>query len=141
MDREFVPIPTAEGWQLSNAPVLSMAAHKASLDIFAEAGMGKLLRKSREMNTLMIAVIREINDVLGKTFIRNITPDEARGCQTSLLLEHHARDIFNALTGHGILADWREPNVIRVAPVPLYNTFTDIHNFGKILLHLCQAVN
>ena len=141
MDREFIPIPTAEGWQLSNAPVLSMAAHKASLDIFEEAGMNQLIRKSKEMNRLMITVIREINETLGKPFISNITPDGARGCQTSLLLSHHARDIFDALTAHGIIADWREPNVIRVAPVPLYNTFTDIHNFGKILLHLCQAVN
>ena len=132
---EFDPIPTAEGWQLSNAPVLSMAAHKASLDIFEEAGMERLHVKRKELSSYLNFVLNDINDKLSTRSIELITPQEenARGCQLSMLLLEKGRDVFHALTERGVITDWREPNVIRIAPVPLYNSFEDIWLFGNIV--------
>ncbi|MCX6293483.1 MAG: kynureninase, partial [Sphingobacteriales bacterium] len=125
----------AEGWQLSNAPVLSMAAHKASLDIFAEAGMHNLVKKGKALSAYLLFILNEINQACNNTFIEILTPtdEEERGCQVSILMLKEGRRIFEELIKAGIIADWREPNVIRVAPVPLYNTFEDIYNFGQVL--------
>jgi kynureninase len=132
MEKGFKPISTAEGWQVSNAPILSMAAHKASLDVFEEAGFDNLLAKGKELSDYLFFVIDSINAGKEKV-IEVITPRDAKGCQVSMLMLKNGREVFNALKEHGVMADWREPNVIRIAPVPLYNTFADIYWFGEIL--------
>jgi kynureninase len=138
MDKGFNAIPTAEGWQLSNAPILSMAAHKASLDIFAEAGIENIVAKGQLLSNYLCFIIQQINVTLGEQFIEIITPTSSKGCQVSMLIKHRPKEIFDALKAHGILADWREPNVIRVAPVALYNSFSDVLHFGEILGHLIE---
>ncbi|HET9744734.1 MAG TPA: kynureninase [Chitinophagaceae bacterium] len=138
MDKGFEAIPTAEGWQLSNAPVLSMAAHKASLDIFDDAGMEKLHAKRRLLSEYLLFIIDCCNGQSGEKMIGVITPrdEKERGCQVSMLMLKKGRDIFEALTREGVVADWREPNVIRVAPVPLYNSFEDVYKFGSIVTRI-----
>ena len=138
MDKGFNAIPTAEGWQLSNAPILSMAAHKASLDIFAEAGIENIIAKGQLLSDYLCYIIQQINNTLGEQCIEIITPTSSKGCQVSMLIKHKPKEIFDALKAHGILADWREPNVIRVAPVALYNSFSDVLHFGEILGHLIE---
>ncbi len=135
MEKGFEAIPTAEGWQLSNAPVLSMAAHKASLDIFEAAGMERLVAKGRLLSGYLHYILEEINARHKKKVIEVITPtnEQERGCQVSMLMLENGKEIFNALMQKGVIADWREPNVIRVAPVPLYNTFKDVWQFGEIV--------
>jgi kynureninase len=137
MGPNFDPIPTAEGWQLSNAPVLSMAAHKASLDIFAEAGMERLSAKGKQLSGYLMYILDEINKNANEPIFEIITPrnEHERGCQVSILTLKNGRSLFEALMGAGVIADWREPNVIRVAPVPLYNSFEDVFRFGKIIEH------
>jgi kynureninase len=134
MEKGFDPIPTAEGWQLSNAPVLSMAAHKAALDIFDEAGTERLHAKRKQLAAYLHYVISELNSRRAEKIIEILTPagEDQRGCQVSLLMLKRGREIFDELTKQGVIADWREPNVIRVAPVPLYNSFEDIWQFGEI---------
>ncbi len=134
MEKDFEPIPTAEGWQLSNAPILSMAAHKASLDIFEEAGMKNLIAKGKMLSGYLHFILNEINTSQNKN-IEIITPanEEERGCQVSLLMHEKGKEVFEYLTKQSVVADWREPNVIRIAPVPLYNTFEDVCRFGNII--------
>ena len=129
----FEPIPTAEGWQLSNAPVLSMAAHKASIDVFEAAGMENLLAKGKLLSNYLLFILDDINASLKEKIIEVITPRNEKGCQVSMLMLQQGKEIFEALKQNGVLADWREPNVIRVAPVPLYNTFSDVFTFGLII--------
>jgi kynureninase len=135
MEKGFEPIPTAEGWQLSNAPILSMAAHKAALDIFDEAGIDNLIAKGKLLSDYLFFILDEINAGLNKKLIQVITPrdEKEKGCQVSMLMLEKGKEVFEALKQHGVLADWREPNVIRVAPVPLYNTFSDVFTFGEIV--------
>jgi len=135
MEKGFEAIPTAEGWQLSNAPILSMAAHKASLDIFDEAGMERLHIKKKLLSDYLLFIIDHCNSTSDEKIIEVITPKEenAKGCQVSMLMLKNGREIFEELTKQGVIADWREPNVIRVAPVPLYNSFEDIYRFGEIV--------
>ena len=131
----FKPIPTAEGWQLSNAPVLSMAVHKAALDIFEDAGMEALQEKSNLLTGYLLFVLEEINKEHAEKCIEIITPKRQgeHGCQVSMLMLQKGREVFTSLLEHGVIADWREPNVIRVAPVPLYNTFEEVWQFGNII--------
>lgn len=135
MEKDFDPIPTAEGWQLSNAPVLSMAAHKASLEVFKEAGMDKLVSKGKLLSSFLFYILDEINNSSHEKVIDIITPrnETERGCQVSMLMLRDGKKIFEALKKEGVIADWREPNVIRIAPVPLYNSFEDIFKFGEII--------
>jgi kynureninase len=135
MDRGFEAIPTAEGWQLSNAPVLSMAAHKASLDIFNEASFDKLQQKSKLLAAYLHFILNDINQQQAEKVIEIITPsnEAEHGCQVSMLMLKNGKHIFDELMKQGVIADWREPNVIRVAPVPLYNSFEDIYRFGEII--------
>ncbi len=142
MEKNFKPIPTAEGWQLSNSPIISMAAHKAALDIFEEAGMENLLKKSKLLTGYLLFILDEINANSNKKVGEIITPknEEERGCQVSILMLQKGKEVFNALKKHGVLSDWREPDVIRVAPVPLYNTFEDVYQFGQILKYLIENV-
>ncbi len=136
MEKGFKPIATAEGWQLSNAPVLSMAAHKASLDIFEEAGIENLIAKGQQLSDYLFFIIEELNAGATEKKIEIITPKQNKGCQVSMLMLERGKEVFEALKQNGVLADWREPNVIRIAPVPLYNTFEDIFTFGKIIQNI-----
>ena len=138
MERHFDPIATAEGWQLSNAPVLSMSAHVASLEIFEEAGFEHLLEKSAMLSSYLFYVLDEINASQPEKIIEVITPREKQrhGCQVSMLMLKRGKEIFEALKAESVIADWREPNVIRIAPVPLYNSFTDVFRFGEIISKL-----
>ncbi len=135
MEKGFEPIPTAEGWQLSNAPVLSMAAHKASLDIFEEAGISNLHEKRKRLSGYLHFILDDINGRQEKKVVEVITPanESERGCQVSMLMLKRGKEIFTELSKQGVIADWREPNVIRVAPVPLYNSFEDVWRFGQII--------
>jgi len=135
MGKGFEPIPTAEGWQLSNAPILLMAAHKASLDIFEEAGMERLHEKRKQLAAYLHFVLNDINRRQVEKVLEIITPanDVERGCQVSIMMLKDGKRVFDELTKQGVIADWREPNVIRIAPVPLYNSFEDIFRFGEII--------
>lgn len=131
MDSEFQPMPGAEGWQLSNPPIFQLAALRASLNVFAEAGMKNLVEKSRKLTGYLEFLLGEIrNERISVITPRN--PAE-RGCQLSIRVKDSDKSLFNELTAKGVVADWREPDVIRVAPVPLYNTFTDVYKFAEIL--------
>jgi kynureninase len=136
MEKGFVPMKGAEGWQLSNAPVLSMAACKASLDIFEEAGMSALASKRDALTGYLEFLIDELNAKKGKYQLEIITPRDKkqRGAQLSLLAHGgNAKAYFNSLTEGGVISDWREPNVIRVAPAPLYNSFEDVWRMVKVM--------
>ena len=132
--RTFVPVNTAAAWALSNDPVLSMAALKASLEIFDEAGIENLRKKSELLTGYLEKIIEQVNADIGipESKIRIITPKEAdrRGCQLSLMFSKNGKEIFSRLTGLGVITDWREPDVIRIAPVPLYNSFEDVYKLG-----------
>jgi kynureninase len=134
MEKGFVPMPTAEAWQMSNAPVLSMAAHRASIDIFDEVGMDALVAKAEKLTGYLEFIVDDINTTLDKK-LEIITPRDKkqRGCQLSIVAHGRGKELFNKLTEAGIISDWREPNVIRCAPVPLYNSFEDVYRFGEIL--------
>ena len=131
MQKGFVPQPGAAGWQMSNAPVFNMVAHNASLDLFEKAGLSALREKSIVLTNYMEFLLKQI-DHLPFEIITPFNPAQ-RGCQLSLLFRESGREVFNALTNVGIVADWREPNVIRIAPVPLYNTFEDCFRFFSVL--------
>lgn len=133
MRKGFIPMPGVDGWQISNFPVLTGAAHLASLKIFDDAGMKMLRRKSVLLTGYLSHLLNKI-DSSGKAFqvITPANPSE-RGCQLSLLMKHqHGQRVFREITKAGVIADWREPNVIRLAPVPLYNTFEDVYRFCEI---------
>lgn len=131
MDDEFVPMKGAEGWQLSNQPILLLASLRASLDIFDAAGMEKLIAKSHKLTGYMEFLLNEIHDER----ISIITPSNPseRGCQLSIRVQNADKSLFNAISEKGVIADWREPDVIRVAPVPLYNSFMNVYKFVEIL--------
>lgn len=136
MEPGFVPMEGAEGWQLSNAPVLGMAAHWASLELFEEVGMKALTEKSAILTGYLEFILDELTAKHGdKCRFEIITPREKnrRGAQLSILVHGEGKKIFDAISENGVVADWREPNVIRVAPVPLYNSFEDVYYLGKYL--------
>jgi kynureninase len=137
MDKKFVPMQTAERWQLSNAPVLSMAACRASLDIFDEVGMPALIEKSKRLTAYLEFIVEEINKQKNNC-LQVITPKENRGSQLSIVANGYGKPLYNQLIENGVIPDWREPNVIRCAPVPLYNSFEDIYRFGAILTNLLK---
>lgn len=134
MRKGFKPMRGAEGWQLSNAQIFSFAAHKASLDIFDAAGMETLREKSLRLTGYMEYILDEANRV--KNRFRIITPRDpaARGCQLSALTDERGKALYDYLSENGVVADWREPNVIRFAPVPLYNSFEDVWRVGQLLM-------
>lgn len=135
MERTFKPMPTAEAWQVSNAPVFSMAVHRVALEQFDRAGIAQLRAKSEQLTGYLAFIIAEVAQHTG-THLEVITPNDPmqRGCQLSILAHGHGKALFNRITERGVIADWREPNVIRVAPVPLYNSFEDVWRFGEILM-------
>lgn len=151
MPHQFVPVKSADSWQLSNAPILEMAALRASLELFDEAGMQRLSDKSKLLTSYLQFVI---HDVLKQTdqqsLVNIITPfnEQQQGCQLSIQLNSNGRKIFDALTSDGVIGDWREPDqavrgsgVIRVAPVPLYNSFIDVYRFGQLFAKAISIVN
>jgi len=131
MGPEFHPMRGAEGWQISNPPILQMAALRASLEIFDEAGMHALREKSVKLTGYLEFLLNGIDD----DRISIITPSnpDQRGCQLSIRVKDSDKNLFNQLTSRGVFADWREPDVIRVAPAPLYNSFSDVYRFVEIL--------
>ena len=131
MDSEFVPIKGAEGWQLSNQPILLLASLRASLAVFDKAEMENLIEKSHKLTGYMEFLLNEIHDER-ISIITPQNPDE-RGCQLSIRVKNADKNLFRAITKKGVIADWREPDVIRVAPAPLYNSFSDVYKFIEIL--------
>ena len=132
LEPEFVPVPTADGWQISNPPIFSMAPLRASLALFDEAGGIEALR------TKSIRLTGYLQFLLGQAGSKRFTvitpePTEARGCQLSILAHEHPKELFGKLEAAGVKCDFREPNVIRAAPTPLYNTFHDVWRFANIL--------
>ncbi len=133
MRKGFKPMYGADGWQLSNAQIFSFAAHKASLELFDAAGMDNLRAKSLKLTAFLEQILLKSNE--GRNLFRIITPSDPaqRGCQLSLLTDHRGKALFDFFSEHGIMADWREPNVIRFAPVPMYNSFEDIWQVGEVV--------
>jgi kynureninase len=133
LEPEFIPVPSADGWQISNPPIFSMAPLRASLAIFEEAGGMEALRaKSIKLNGYLQFLLEHA----GSNRFTIITPREAgaRGCQLSILAHEHSKELFRKLEAAGVKCDFREPNVIRIAPTPLYNTFDDVWRFSRILM-------
>lgn len=129
MKSEFIPAPGASGWQQSNAQIFSMAAHLASLELFDEVGMTKLNEKSNQMTAYLEFLLLSISQ------IKIITPSSPaeRGCQLSLIALDRPKELFKFLQENGIVADWREPDVIRVAPVPMYNRYEDCYFLASMI--------
>jgi kynureninase len=134
MEQKFNPIQGADGWQISNLPVLSLAPYLASVELFAEIGMEALIQKRNQITSYLEFVLRQIDQEVNGNF-EIITPSNPseRGCQLSVFLHGEGRSLFDYLMKNGVIIDWREPNVIRLAPVPLYTSYEDIYRFGQIL--------
>lgn len=130
MGPDFKAIEGAEGWQLSNPPILSLAAVKASLDIFTDVGMEALREKSLKLTGYMEFMFDSLNSDAFK-IMTSRNPEE-RGCQLSIVVHENGKQVHEALEAAGVICDWREPDCIRVAPVPLYNSFMDVYNFMQI---------
>ncbi len=130
MKKGFQPMPGVDGWQLSNFPVISGAAQLASLEIFERTGMKSLHKKSLLLTGYLEFLLSEMNSDQFLV-ITPANPSE-RGCQLSILFRKNGKRVFNTLSKKGVVADWREPDVIRVAPVPLYNTFEEVYRFAEI---------
>jgi kynureninase len=132
LEPEFVPVPSADGWQISNPPIFSMAPLRASLAIFDEAdGMDALRAKSARLTSYLEFLLNQ-NASKRFTVITPKSPND-RGCQLSILGHEHPKELHNELVAAGVKCDFREPNVIRVAPTPLYNTFHEVWRFAQIL--------
>ncbi|MCG2461204.1 kynureninase [Flavobacteriaceae bacterium F89] len=131
MKSEFEPIATADAWHLSNPSILSLAPFLASLELFEEAGMPALVEKRNKITGYLEFVLRAIAKEVSGNF-EIITPVD-RGCQLSVLFHGEGKSLFKYLKNNGVIADWREPNVIRLAPAPLYCSFEDMYRFGQIL--------
>jgi kynureninase len=137
-EREFIPRDGADGWQLSNPPILALAPLRASLALFDEAGMGPLRARSERLT----GYLQYLLDRLPPGRVEIITPGDPdrRGCQLSLRVPERAREVLHALEAAGVVCDFREPDVLRAAPVPLYNTFHDVWRFAQSLELAAQAV-
>lgn len=131
MKPEFEPIDNADAWQVSNPPVLSLAPYLASLQLFEEIGMDALIKKQKLLTGYLEFILRAIDDEVESTF-EIITPKD-RGCQLSVFLHGEGRSLFDYLMNNGVIVDWREPNVIRLAPIPMYSSYEDMYHFGQIL--------
>lgn len=131
MKPEFDPIPTADAWQLSNPPVLALAPYLAALELFEEVGMPTLIEKRNKITAYLEFVLKEIDKEVPSSF-EIITP-ENRGCQLSVYLHGEGRELFEFLMDNGVIPDWREPNVIRLAPAPFYCSYEDMYHFGQLL--------
>ena len=132
MKPEFEPMENADAWQLSNAPILSVAPYLASLELFEEVGMEVLIEKRNKIVAYLEFVLKEIDAEVSESTFEIITPQD-RGCQLSVFLHGQGKSLFNYLMENGVITDWREPNVIRLAPAPFYCSFEDMYRFGQIL--------
>lgn len=130
MKKGFIPMEGAAGWQLSNAQIFPMAIHKTSLEIFDKAGIENLRKKSELLTGYLYFILADY-----KEHLNVITPETAadRGCQLSIIVKEDGKKLFDYLESKGILPDWREPNVIRMSPIPLYNTFEEVYEIGLAL--------
>ena len=135
IQKNFTPIPSAEGWQLSNAPVMGMSIYRKSLECFRAVGMQDLIQKRIKMSQYLELAINSFNQLSTTTQLKIITPGSAdkRGAQLSIIINDNGNRIFNYLKKNGVYVDWREPNVMRLAPTPLYNSYEDIARFYNIL--------
>lgn len=131
MKPEFEPMENADAWQLSNAPILSVAPYLACLELFEEVGMEALIEKRNKITAYLEFILHEIDKEVDSSF-EIITPKE-RGCQLSVFLHGEGRPLFDYLMENGVITDWREPNVIRLAPAPFYCSYEDMYRFGQIL--------
>lgn len=140
MQKGFVPMPGAQGWQLSTPSLLLYASHRAALDVVAEAGWDVIQAKREKLTAFLWAILDDVNQTVAGSPITILTPRDPaqQGSQVSLLMQRDGKNVFDALAAAGIITDWREPDVIRLAPVPLYNTFEEVWRFGhelkKVLL-------
>ncbi len=134
MEPEFDPVQGANGWQISNLPILTLAPYLASVEMFSEIGMDKLIEKRDRITAYLEFILHEIDKEVDSTF-EIITPSDPkqRACQLSVFLHGEGRPLFDYLMENGVITDWREPNVIRLAPVPLYCSYEDMYEFGQIL--------
>ena len=134
MEPTFDPVQGADGWQISNLPILSLAPYLASVEMFDEIGMDALIEKRNLITAYLEFILHEISKEVNGRF-EIITPknQEERACQLSVYLHGEGRSLFEYLMKNGVITDWREPNVIRLAPVPLYCSFEDMYEFGQIL--------
>ena len=140
MEPQFDPIEGADSWQISNLPILSLAPYLASVELFAEIGMETLIAKRNTITMYLEFILREIDrEVKGNFEIITPSNPSERGCQLSVFLHGEGRSLFDYLMKNGVIIDWREPNVIRLAPVPMYTSFEDIYRFGQILKNGIEA--
>ncbi|MFN3315984.1 MAG: kynureninase [Raineya sp.] len=137
MKKGFKPIPEADGWQLANEPILPMAVHQVALQIFDEATLPKLIEKSRKLTGYLFFLLEN----LAIQYVDIITPKEEtqRGCQVSVFAKKDGKALHQYLQNKGVITDWREPNVVRMAPVPLYNTFADVWQTAQHLVGFYQS--
>jgi kynureninase len=142
MEPTFDPVHGADGWQISNIPILSLAPYLASVEMFDEIGMEAIIEKRDQITSYLEYILHEIDKEVEGSFeiITPTNPDE-RGCQLSVLLHGQGRSLFDYLMKNGVITDWREPNVIRFAPVPLYCSFEDMYDFGQILKGGIEEIN
>jgi len=144
MEKGFVPEAGADGWQVSCTQVMPMALYHASLTLFEKAGFMDALRtKSESLTAYLFYVINEVNKALGEEQFKIITPSTTadRGAQVSIIAKANGKQIFDQLVANNVLGDWREPNVIRLSPVPMYNSFEDVYQTGKLLLNLSKIIH
>ncbi|MCF4102413.1 kynureninase [Gillisia sp. M10.2A] len=135
MEPEFQPEPDANAWQISNAPILAMAPYLASLEMFDEVGMPALIEKRNRIVAYLEFILEDIDKGVEGTTFEIITPanQDERGTQLSVFLHGEGKELFNYLMKNGVITDWREPNVIRLAPAPFYCSYEDMYDFGQIL--------
>lgn len=140
MEKGFVPMPGAEGWQLSTPAIFLYAAHRAALEIIEAAGWEAIQQKREKLNGYLWSLLEELDRETGGRQIRVITPRDAsaRGSQVSMLMLRNGKEVYHALMKEGFIVDWREPDVIRFAPVPLYNTYTEAWSFVNRLGELLK---
>ena len=136
MGPDFIPIKGAEGWQISNAPILGLACLRSSMEIINDIGMLALRTKSEELTAYMEYLLNQLGDSL-----KIITPSDPaqRGCQLSVVMNNSGKQVFEKLKAKNVICDWREPDVIRLAPKPLYNSFSEIYQFIEILRSILQT--
>ena len=134
MEQNFEPVHGADGWQISNLPILSLAPYLAAVEQFNEIGFDAIIEKRIVITNYLEFVLHQINTEVNGNFeiITPVNPHE-RGCQLSVFFHGEGRPLFDYLSANGVVTDWREPNVIRFAPVPLYTSYEDIYNLGQIL--------
>ena len=140
MEKGFKAVAGAEGWQLSTPSTLLFASHLAALEIFEEAGMDNIVQKGKMLNEYLFYILNDVNKNASEKLIEILTPlqEKEKGNQVSMFMLRNGKEIFDRLRKNGIFADWREPDVIRVGPAPLYNTFEEVWKFGQAM---CQFEN